>query len=534
MTDPTPPPPPPPERAGRVNFVRAFLASALGTGLSRIMGAARDIAIAGLLGAGVASDAFWIAFVVPNLFRRFVADEGLTGALVPALANAEAEEGNEGGRQLAASTLGVLLIANLVLCVAGVLAAEPLVSALAWSWRDDPEQFQLAVTMTRWMFPFVFMVSLVSYFEGLLNHRGHFFAPKIAPGLVSAGIVAAVALLGTRLEQPVFSLVIGVLAGGVLHVLINVPPLLRRWGRIRVSFRLTPRLRAVLRELGKVIVIGVFAQINIIVLRQIATSLETGSVTYYQNGTRVVDLAQGVVAVAIGSALLPNLSSSVAEQAWDRFRGELTAGLRLAMFLLVPVAVIVAMWSTPIAAILFRHGRYTWHDVQVTASAVQYLVPFLLALGAVNIVKRVFHALDDRTTLIVVGAGGVALTGGLGVWLVGPLGVPGLALALSLATGAQLVAYLLVLQVRLGRNVGLASLPGPLLRIVLASAPLIPLLYALESFGNWEQGYRAWENWATMGGGLALAAVSYLVASQVLRLEEVDRLSAAVLRRLRR
>ncbi|HHO49395.1 MAG TPA: murein biosynthesis integral membrane protein MurJ, partial [Deltaproteobacteria bacterium] len=428
MSTPLDPPP-----SHRVNFVRAFLASALGTGLSRVLGAARDVVIAGLLGASASSDAFWIAFTIPNVFRRFVADEGLTGAMIPALAQARAEEGPEAVRRLAASTFGALVVANLVLCLVGILAAEPLVLAFAWSWRDDPEQLQMATTMTRWMFPFVAMVSTVSFFEGLLNFRGHFFVPKIAPGLVSAGMVAGALSLSTRLEEPAFSLVIGVLAGGLVHVLVNLVPLWRLWGRVGLALRMTPRLRALLSEMSKVLAIGVFAQINLLVLRQLATSLPEGAVTHYVNGTRIVDLAQGMVAVAIGSALLPNLSASVAEASWGRFRSDLTGALRLAAFLLLPIAVVVYVWAEPAAALLFRHGRYSWEDTLVTASAVRYLVPFLLAVAAVNILKRVFFALEDRTTLLVVGGMGVALTGVIGTLLVSAHGVAGLSLALSVA-----------------------------------------------------------------------------------------------------
>lgn len=513
--------------------MRAFLGSALGTGLSRVLGALRDVVIASFLGASLASDAFWIAFLIPNLFRRFVADEGLTGALIPALAKAETEEGDAAMRELASSTLGVLVVLNLVLCGIGILFPEPLVLLAAWSWGDDPEKMQLAATMTRWLIPFTFMVSLVSYFEGLLNHRGHFFAPKLAPGLVSAGMVAAVLFLGDAFEEPVYALVAGVLGGGIAHILVNVPPLISRWGRVGISLRVTPRLRAVLRELGKVVLIGIFAQLNILVLRQIASFVGEGSITYYHSGTRITDLAQGIVAVAIGSALLPNLAGSVATGSWDRFRSDLTGGLRLAMFLLVPVAVALFVWAEPITAILFRVGKYTWADVQITAATVRYFVPFLLAVAAINIIKRVYHALDDRTTLLVVGAIGVALTGGLGVLFVADHGVPGLALGLSIATALQLLAYLVVLRVKLGSRIGLGDLPGPLLRITIASLPIAPVLRFLQPYGRWTEGPLAWENWAVLVGGTVLGGLVYFGLASLLRLPEVSRLTGAVFRRVR-
>ncbi|MEN0065282.1 MAG: lipid II flippase MurJ [Myxococcota bacterium] len=222
-------------RPRRGSFGRAFASSALGTGLSRGLGAAREIAVAAILGASITSDVFLTAFLIPNLFRRFVADEGLTGALLPALAKAEAEGGEEEARQLAASTLGVLLVVNGILCVMGMVGAKWLVLVFAPTWHDDPVKMALAIDLTRWLFPFLTMVSLVSHFEALLNHRGHFFVPKAAPGLVSGGMVASALLLGDVLNEPVYALVAGVLVGGVAHVLVHLPFVWSHWGPIGLS-----------------------------------------------------------------------------------------------------------------------------------------------------------------------------------------------------------------------------------------------------------------------------------------------------------
>ncbi|MBT3219549.1 MAG: murein biosynthesis integral membrane protein MurJ, partial [Proteobacteria bacterium] len=353
------------QRQGR--FLRAFLSSVLGTGLSRVLGAVRDITLASFLGASATSDAFFIAFTVPNVFRRFVADEGLTGALIPSVAKAESEEGTPEAKKLANSILGALVLANIVICLVGMLGAEWLVYAFAASFAEDPDKFAITVTMTRWMFPFVALVSVVSFFEGLLNYRGHFFVPKVAPGLVSLGIAGAAwwaMLWGTSFEQPVFALVVGVLVGGLAHVLINVPPVITRWGMVSVSFSFSsPRLRALMKELGKAVAIGIFAQLNILVLRQLAAAVGDGAITWYWNANRLVDLSQGMIAVAIGSALLPNISQSVADADWERVRTDLVGALRLASFLLIPVVASLVVFALPLAAIFFRHGNYTWTDV---------------------------------------------------------------------------------------------------------------------------------------------------------------------------
>lgn len=515
--------------------MRAFLASVLGTGMSRVLGAARDIAIADFLGASAVSDAFWIAFTIPNTFRRFVADEGLTGALIPAIAQAEAEEGEPAARQLGGSVLVALLLANVVLIGLGELGAEWVVRAFAYAFTEDPEQLALTVSMTRWLFPFLAMVSVVSWAEGLLNHRGHFFLPKLAPGLVSAGIVTSVLFLGDAFAQPVYAVVAGTLVGGMVHVLVVLPPLVAGWGTVPLSFALgSSRLHGVLRELGKVVVIGLMAQVNILVLRQLAASQGTGAITWYWNANRIVDLAQGMIAVAIGSALLPTLSQAVASADWDRVRADITRALRLAGFLLVPAAAILLAFSQPVTAILFRHGKFTWEHVEWTALTLVVLVPYFLSLAGINIVKKVYFALEDRNTLLAVGVVGVLLTAGLGFALSIPWGLPGLAAALSVSTVVQLVAYVVLLRRRLGTHLGLGSLAVPFAKMTAAAVPVGLILWGASLLGEWERGPTSAVNVALVAGGLAVAGVAYLIAAKLLRIQELERLLGAVRRKLGR
>lgn len=517
----------------RTGFLRAFLASVLGTGLSRILGAVRDVTVASFLGAGAASDAFFLAFTLPSVFRRFVADEGLTGAMLPALAEAERDGGEQEMRRLANSILGVLLVANALLLVVGIAGARELTLMFAYSWKDDPAQLERTIELTRLMFPFVTMVSLVSFCEGLLNHRRHFFVPKVAPGIVSAGIAGGAILLGTSFQEPAHALVVGLLIGGAAHVLVNVPFVLKRWGPVGLRLdAASPRVRRVLVELGKVVAIGVFAQVNLLVLRQLTTSLPQGTLTHYWNATRLVDLSQGIVAVAIGSALLPDITQSVTEGAWKQFRADLGGALRLAGFLLVPVAVTLLAFALPITAVLFRHGRYSFADVGATATALQILVPFLLSVAGINILKKVYFALNDRTTLFVVGAAGVAGTAALGWALVGPWGLNGVCAALSTATLAQLALYVAILYRRLGTHLGLGDTALPLARMVLATAPTAGILWAARTAGTWDQGPTP-DNIAVLAGGLGLAALAYLSSARVLGVPEVQLLLGRVLRRFR-
>ena len=453
----------------RNNFIRAFLASVFGTGLSRVLGLVRDIVITRWLD-DASGDAFVAAFTIPGLFRRFVADEGLTGALVPAIARAETEDGREAAQTLSGRVLSALLLLN-----AGLIALVMVVpDVFVWLSASgfDAEKFAFTAELTRWMMPFLLMVSLVSFFEGILNHRGHFFVPKIAPGIVSAGIVLAVVFCSGWFSNPAWAVVLGVWVGGIVHVVVHLPLVWTLFGPISLGWNAhAPRFRKVMTELGKVVAIGVFAQLNVLVLRTLASYMGDGAMFRYNSAVRLVDFAQGAIAVGIGSALLPNVSKAVALEQWGQVKGDLTGAFRLAGFLLIPAAVGLFVYALPLSSMLFLSEKYGPDDVMWTASTLQLLCPFMLGVAGINIVKKVYFALEDRNLLLGVGAIGVALTGLIG-WRLIDLNILGLAMALSFATLAQLVIYVVVLKVRLGENMPLGELVLPMGKMALASVPV--------------------------------------------------------------
>lgn len=516
----------------RAGFLRAFLASLLGTGMSRILGLARDIVTSRYLGDGMVGDAYVAAFTIPGLFRRFVADEGLTGALVPAIARAETEDGTSAAQSLASRVFTALLLVNAVLIAAVVAVPEVFVWMSASGFAADPEKFALTVSMTRWMMPFLLMVSLVSFFEGLLNHRGHFFVPKIAPGLVSAGIVAFVVLFGTT--DPAWAVVAGTLVGGLVHVVVHLPLVWSKWGPVRLlgGFRKAPRFQGVARELGKVVAIGVFAQLNVLVLRTLASYMGDGAMFRYSNAIKMVDLAQGAVAVGIGSALLPNVSKAVAAGEWGQLRSDLVGAFRLAGFLLIPSAAGLFVYAVPLCALFFLSEKYSPESVLWTATSLQLLTPFMLSLAGINIVKKVYFALEDRNLLLGVGAIGVGLTAAVG-YALRDLNINGLALALSIASVAQLVIYVVVLKVRLRENMPVGEVFLPLVKMVAASVPMSIFAYWAALHGAWMQG-RTQENLLWFTVGIVGSAVIYALAAWMLRLEEFTQITNRLVGRFRR
>ena len=504
-------------------LLRAFLSSSLGTGLSRVLGLLRDIALASALGAGLHSDAFLTAFRIPGVFRRFVADEGLTGALVPGVARAEQEVDADEARRLAGRVLAALLVVGTLLSVAGILGAPWLVDLFAAGFRTDPAKFALTVELTRILVPFVVTVSLVSWAEGLLNHRDHFFVPKLAPGVVSAAIVLAAVWPGSSDPQDVVHAVAwAVLAGGVAHVAICLPPLIKHWGWLRPRFdgARDPRFVAMARELGKVTIIGIMAQINIIVIGRVASFLQEGSLTWYWYGVRIVDVAQGIIAVGVGSAMLPALSKAVAGTDWVGFERAFVDSVRLAAAVLLPAAAFLLVLATPTVAVLFQRGEFGAADAAQTASALQMLVPYMLGLAAIQILKKPFFALERRNELMAVGGAGVLLTGGLGMWWGQEYGVVGLCGALSVSTVAQALAYVALLRQRVGAHLGLGQLSGGLAKMGLACVPAAAAGVGLALLGDWEEGSTPW-NTALLSGAGAAGGALYVGAALALGVEEV-------------
>ena len=506
----------------------------MGTGLSRVLGLARELALANVLGAGMVMDAFVMAFTFPGMLRRFVADEGLTGALVPAVARAEQEDGEAEARALSGRVLSALILAGVVLSAAGILAAPWLVDLVANGFEG--EKRELTIQLTRVLFPFVLFVSLVSWCEGLLNHKDHFFVPKLAPGLVSAAVVfAALWPPGRDRGSIVWAVCWAVLVGGAAHLLICLPPLWRRWGviRPRLDAMADPRFRQVLTEMGKVAIIGVMAQANTLVLRYLASHLEEGSVTWYWNATRLVDFAQGIIAVGVGSALLPAISRAVAREDGADFRASFSSAARLAGVLLIPAAAFILVLPQPTVALLYRHGAYTMADVEQTASALQMLVPFMLALAGIQIVKKPFFALERRGALIIVGIIGVGLTTGLGLWLAPRMGVDGLALALSLSVSAQLLVYLFLLRRMVPGGLGFGALLVSLTKMAVASVPAAATGWFIAGMGDWTAGPTLGNGLVLAGAGLAGGTV-YAVAAFAMGIESASRIAGRIRGRFRR
>jgi len=299
-----------------------------------------------------------------------------------------------------------------------------------------------------------------------------------------------------------------------------------RWGIPTPSLRglREPRFRRFLFEMSKVMVIGLVAQVNVVLLRLLASLLAEGSVTQYWYANRVVDLAQGAIAVGVGSALLPAIARDAVERHWERFRAHFAEAVFLAAIVMLPAAGLLLGLAGPIVAILFLHGQFDSAAAAHTSATLQLLVPFMLALAGINIVKKAFFALEARGALLAVGAVGLLVTAGLGYPLSLRLGVEGLGLSLSISTTVQLLAYVVILRRKMGTRLGLRALVAPVSKLVVASVPAVLLAVVICGAGRWEEGPASLLNWALLAASGIVAAVVYLGVAWVLNVKELRRL----------
>jgi putative peptidoglycan lipid II flippase len=480
--------------------------------VSRVLGFVRDAVIAAVFGAGLATDAFFVAFRIPNLLRRLFAEGAFSQAFVPILGEYKAKHGEAETKRLVDRVATTLTLALVVAAALGVAAATLIVYVTAPGFAADAEKFDLTVAMLRITFPYIVFISLVSLAAGVLNTWSRFAIPAFTPTLLNVAFIVA-ALFGARyFDPPVLVLAWAVLAGGLLQLALQVPALARIGMLPRPDFAPgDPGVRRILVLMAPAIV-GVSAgQINLLLNTIFASHLRTGSVSWLYFADRLMEFPTGLLGVALGTVLLPSLAKAFAEGAREEYSSLLDWGLRLTFLLAVPAAAGLAVLATPLIATLFFHGRFGAEDLAMTRAALIAYSAGLLGLILVKILAPGFYGQQNIRTPVKIAFVAVAATQVLNFALIGPLAHAGLALAIAL--GACLNAALLYGGLRT-REI-YRPLPGwgPFLVKVAAAVALMAIVLAFAA------GPAAWwtaADWrlraAALIGLVALGAVVYFAA----------------------
>jgi putative peptidoglycan lipid II flippase len=419
--------------------------------LSRIFGLLRDIVIAGFFGAGVASDAFFVAFRIPNLLRRLFAEGSLTIAFVPIFTEYLTKDGQSSAFLFARSAMRLLSILLAAAAVTGILLAPWIVRAIAPGFMASPEKLALTITLTRLMFPYIFFIGLVALCMGILNALGHFAAPALAPVMLNIAIIAAVLFVSPYLQYPVYGLAMGVLLGGLLQLLLQIPFVLQKG---LLFWQTASLFHPGLKRIGKLMLPAVFGaavyQINILVGTLLASLLPDGSVSYLYYADRMVQFPLGIFAIATATAVLPSFSKYAAVQDNHALRETFGYAMRLVFFITIPSMVGLILLREPIIGLLFRRGAFDSLTTVMTASALFYYGIGLWAFSAVRIVVTLFYALQDTRTPVKMAAISICVNIILGVTLMWPLRHGGLALATSLASMVNLYLLTRALKKKVG------------------------------------------------------------------------------------
>lgn len=523
-------------RHGRAQreVARAAGLVSFGTLISRVAGMFRDVAIAHAFGAGFFSDAFFVAFRVPNLIRRLLGEGPMSSAFIPVFSEYREKKSSREAWKLASNLTGLMGGLALVLTVAGIYAAPLIVRVMAPEWGLDSPKGSLTVDLTRLLFPYLFLVVLYSLAMSILNACRRFFVPAMATSMLNLGMIWGALVMAPFFDPPIFGLAWGALLGGAIQLGVNFPSLRSvgyRW-RPGFDFRDEGVRRIALLMVPTVVGLAV-NDINQVVDTILASLLAEGSVSWLFYASRLTQLPLGLVGIAVGTAILPTLAAQSARGDDEELKKTISFGLRVVLFLTLPAIVGLVVLRLPITALLFQRGEFSLADTEATARAVYAYALGMWAAGGIRILASAFYSVKDTRTPFLTATAAMGVNIFLNLALMTVLGHAGLALASSLSIIFQFLLLLQLLRRRLG-PLGLRRIALGTVKVTAASAvmggvcaaTLVFLPPAEFSTTTVRLGIVAFE--IVLGGGC------YLLLSSLLRSEEYLFLKDLLVGRLKR
>ena len=470
-------------------MLKASGAMAGATLTSRVLGMVREMVYAWFMGSGWVANAFAMAFMIPNLFRRLLGEGALTAAFIPAFKEKEKTAGEAEMWRVANATISALVVAS-----SAIIALALVGISLALAWGNFSAETTLMLELLRVMFPYMLLVCLAAVFMGMLNARGHFFIPAMGATMLNVVMIASVLLLaprfGAELHQQIFALAIGVLVAGVAQAAFQLPSLKREGFRYQwVRPWGDPTVRRIVRQMIPGTIGVASYQINVLLTQGLAFFLGTGIVIQFQYAVRLMELPQGVFGISLATFLLPTLAGLAAEKKYDDFRTTLRQGLAHLMFVNLLASVLLVVLAEPIIRLIFDRGQFAVDGATVpVAFALACLAPGLILFSTVNVLARAFYALGDTKTPMQVSifclVVNLILTSAFLVMFKLGYKQGALGIANTLSAGCNAVLLTLALKKKL-KQLAWAELRQPL--VALAAAGVAAGIVAWFGLRGWEQ-----------------------------------------------
>ncbi len=427
-----------------MNLLRALATISSLTLLSRILGFVRDTVIARAFGASLMTDAFVVAFRIPNLLRRLFAEGSFSQAFVPILSEYKSRRGAGEMQHLVDHVAGMLALALFIVTLIGVIAAPIVIYISAPGFAADAQKFDITVRMLRIMFPYIFFISLVALAAGILNTHSRFSVPAFTPVVLNLCLIAGALWLAPYFHPPVLALAWAVALGGVLQLAFQVPFLrqIKLLPRLRLDFHDAGVWR-ILKLMGPAVFGVSISQISLVINTIFASFLVTGSVSWLYYADRLMEFPTGLLGVALGTILLPSLSKHYADNASDEYSKLLDWGLRLTLLLALPAALALALLAVPLIATLFHYGKFSALDLYMTREALMAYSLGLLGLIMVKVLAPGFYARQNIRTPVKIAIVTLLVTQLMNLAFIGPFKHAGLALSTGLAAcfNAGLLLY---------------------------------------------------------------------------------------------
>lgn len=438
----------------------------MGTMISRVAGLVRDMVVAAVFGAGMVTDAFFVAFTIPNLLRRFFAEGSLTAAFVPTFTDVLQQKGAAEARQVVRICWTLLLLVMVCVTLIGILSSPWLVKLIGYGFSGSAGKLALTDLLNRVMFPYIFFVSLVALFAGVLNVSGHFLLPALSPVMLNLAMIGSALVLAPRMEQPIIALACGVLVGGAVQFAMQIP-ILYRFGydlRLDFNFRHTAVVRVARLMVPGILGVAIY-QINVVVTRLLASFLQEGSVSWLYYGQRLFEFPQGVFVVSLAQAVLPAMSRQAAAEDMDGFRDSLRFALVLILLVTIPATLGLILCNQAVYSLFFMRGSFTSFDVSQAGLALAWYAPALLFVGISRVVVPSFYAMKDTRTPVFVSFWTLVVNVAAGVVLMQTMGHAGLALALTISSVFNAVILTWLLSRRLG-DLNLSAISRVVVRMI--------------------------------------------------------------------